>query len=114
MVVAAQVKDAVDRRLDHVLGVLGADEDVAELARARRRAAAVDREAEHVGGLVAVAVLAVELADPLLAHELEREVAVGDPGRVERRTHRLVQLGGDVGEVDVSIARLAALGEYSS
>ena len=57
---AAQVQHAVDDRLAQVLGVLRADHDVAELARPGRRAALVDREGEHVGRLVAAAVLAVE------------------------------------------------------
>ena len=52
VVVAAEVEHAVDRRLDQVRGVRRADDDVAELARAGGRAGAVDREREHVGGLV--------------------------------------------------------------
>ena len=53
VVVAAQVEHAVDDGLDQVLGVLGADHDVAELARPGGGAGLVDREREHVGGLVA-------------------------------------------------------------
>ena len=42
-------------------------------------AGAVDREGEHVGGLVLAPMRAVELADPLLADELDREVPVRRP-----------------------------------
>ena len=80
--------------------MLGADRDVAELARAGDRAGAVDREGEHVGRRVLAAVLAVELLDPLGVDQLDREVAVGDPGGVERRRDRLAQLRGNVGEVE--------------
>jgi hypothetical protein len=65
--------------------VLGADDDVAQLARAGRRACAVDREREHVGGLVEVAVLAVEALDLRSGDEGDREVAVAYAGRRERR-----------------------------
>ena len=63
-------------------------------------AGSVEREREDVGRLVPIAVLAVELADPLLADELDREVAVGDAGRLERRRGCLRELGRDVREVD--------------
>ena len=52
VVVAAEVQHAVHDGLRQVLGVLGADHDVAQLARAHRRARLVDREREHVGRLV--------------------------------------------------------------
>ena len=58
------------------VGLRRADHHVAELAGPGARAGAVDREREDVGRPVAVAVLAVELADPLLADELDREVPV--------------------------------------
>jgi hypothetical protein len=64
MVVAAQVKDTVHDGLVEILGVLRADHHVTELARSGGRTALVDREGQHVGGAVAPAVLAVELADP--------------------------------------------------
>ena len=59
------------------------------------RAAFVDREGEHVGRLVPAAVLAVELADPRLVDDLDREVAVGDPRRFESRLDRPAQLLGN-------------------
>ena len=99
----------MDGGLGHVGAVLGADRDVAELARAGGRAGAVDREGEHVGRRVLAAVLAVELADPLGVDELDREVAVVDAGRGERRRDRLAQLRGHVGEVDRQSARSSAL-----
>ena len=100
VVVAAEVEDAVDGGLGHVAAVLGADRDVAELARAGDRAGAVDREGEHVGRLVLAAVLAVELADPLRVDDLDRQVAVLHPGRRERRLDRPAQLLRDVAEVE--------------
>ena len=90
----------MDGGLDHVSGVLGADDHVAELTRARGRPDAVDREREHVGGQVAPAMLAVEPADPVGVDELDREMAVGDPGGRERRLDRGSQVGRDVGEVE--------------
>ena len=101
VVVAAEVKHAVDGRLDDILGVLGADHDVAKLARAGDVAGAVDRERQDVGGLVLAPVLAVQLGDPLRADELDRQVAVAHAGRARapretasRRSPR------HVGEVD--------------
>ena len=92
MVVAAQVKDAVDGRLDEVRGVLGTDHDVAELARAGSATGRVDREREDVGGLVLAPVVAVQIADPRLADQLDREVPL-QPGRRKRRLGRAPQLG---------------------
>ena len=66
-------------------GVLGADDDVAELARAGRGVLAVDREREHVGRAVLAAVLGVELGDPLGADELDGDVAAVDPRRARAR-----------------------------
>jgi hypothetical protein len=71
--------------------VLGADHDVTELARARDRAVLVDREREHVGRLILAAVVAVELADPVLVHDLDRQVAVVDAGGLERRLGRAAE-----------------------
>ena len=112
VVVAAEVEDAVDRRLGQVGGVLGADHHVAQLARAGDRSGPVDREREHVGRLVEPAVLAVELADPLARRPARPR---GAPRRrrppAERRGGRRPQLGRDVREVDGpagSIGSLAA------
>ena len=91
MVVAAEVQDAVDDGLDQVAAVLGADDDVAELARAGDGSRLVDRERQDVGRRVAAAVLAVELADPLFVDELDRDVAVLDAGRRKRRLGRAPQ-----------------------
>ena len=90
----------MDRRLDHVGRVLGADHNVAELTRPGRRPGAVDREREHVRRLVETAVVAVELADPALADELHREMAVADPDGGEGRLDRRAQVDGDVVEVE--------------
>ena len=76
-----------------------ADRHVAQLARAGGRPGAVEREGEHVGGRVPSAVLAVELADPRGVDQLDRDVAVGDARRRQRRRHRVAQLGRHVGEV---------------
>jgi hypothetical protein len=88
VVVAAQVEHAVDDRFDHVSGVLGADDDVAQLARPRDRLVLVDRERQHVGRLILAAVLAVQRADALLSHQLDGQVAVLDAGRRQRRLGR--------------------------
>ena len=102
VVVAAEVEDAVDDGLvqRHVDAVLGADRDVAELARAGRGAEFVDREGEHVGRGVLAAVVAVQLLDPRGVDDLHREMTVVDPDRGERRGDRLAQLGGHVRQVD--------------
>jgi hypothetical protein len=86
---AGQVQCSVQHGLAQVLGALRADRDVADLARPLGRAGAVDREREDVGGLVAAAVLAVQLADPLLGDELDGDVPVVDPARGERQRAQL-------------------------
>ena len=73
-------------RLGQVLGVLGTDHDVAELARPERLARLVDRERQDVGRRVDPAVLAVQRTDLAGADEGDRQVAVGDAGGVERGT----------------------------
>jgi hypothetical protein len=78
VVVATQVQDTVDDGLDHVRRELGADDHVAQLARAHNRPVFVDRERQDVGRLVLAAVVAVQLADAVLADELDRQVTVGD------------------------------------
>jgi hypothetical protein len=85
---ADEVQHAVDDRLRQVGGVLGADDDVAKLARPGGGFVLVNGEREHIGRLVLAAMLAVELGDPLRVDELDRDVtAVHAPRR--RR-----QLGG--------------------
>lgn len=76
MVEAAQVKDAVNGGLDQVLGVLRADDDVAQLARPGNRLRPVDREREDVCGLVPAAVVAVQCANAGLVDERDRDVPV--------------------------------------
>jgi hypothetical protein len=88
VVVAGQMENAVDHGLDQVLRVLRADDDVAQLARAGDGLVLVDREREDVGGLVLPAMLAVQLLDAGLVDELDREVAVADARRCERRLGR--------------------------
>ena len=77
---------AVDDRLAQVGGVLGADDDVAELAQpgGQPGVGAVDREREDVGRALLAAVLGVELRDPAGVDELDRDVPVLDPGGGER------------------------------
>jgi hypothetical protein len=110
MVVAAEVKHAVHDRLGEVLGVLGADHHVAELARTRDRPDLVDRKREHVGRAVDPAVLAVERVDLRGADEGDREVQVaprprrlepGPRGRLEPRRWRR-----RVDDLDLDQARL--------
>ena len=105
VVVAAQVEHAVHHGLGQVLGVLRADHHVAQLARPGRRAALVHGEGQHVGGPVDAAVLAVQRADPLRVHELDREVAVLDAGRGERGQRGSAQLLGHVDEVELDQRR---------
>jgi hypothetical protein len=88
VVEAAQVQYAVHDRLDQVVRVLGADDHVAELARPGDRPVLVDRERQHVGHAVLAAVFAVQLADALLADQLDRQVAVADAGGRQRRLGR--------------------------
>jgi len=83
VVVAAQVKHAVHDGFDQVLRVLGADDDIAQLAWSGDGVVLVDREGEDVGGLVLATVIAVELVDPLLVDQLDRQVPVGDSGGCE-------------------------------
>lgn len=68
----------MDDRFRDVGGVLGADHDVAELARPVRMTGTVDRERKDVGRGVAVAVVAVERANLLSVDERDREVSVLD------------------------------------
>ena len=77
--------------LDQVLGVLGADHDVAQLARSRDRVRLVDREGQHVGRRVASAIVAVELADAPLVDELDRQVTVCDPCGSQCRLGRVTE-----------------------
>jgi hypothetical protein len=95
------VQDAVDDGLGEILGVLRADHHVSELARAAGRAALVNRKGQHVGGAVAPAVAAVELPDAILADELDRQVAVLDPGRRQRGERRRAQGLGRIDEVEL-------------
>jgi hypothetical protein len=88
VVVAGQVQHAVDDGLDQVLGVLGADDDIAELAWPGRRLVLVDRERQNVSRLVLAAVVAVQLLDAPLVDQLDREVAVGYAGGLESRLRR--------------------------
>ena len=89
----------MDRRLGQVRGVLGADDDVAELTRAGGVSGAVDRERQHVGGPVEPPVGAIELLDPSRVDELDGEMPVDDPRRVQRGHRRRAELPGHVPEV---------------
>ena len=88
---AGEVEDAVDHRLRHIGGVLGADHHVAELARSRaHRPILIDREREHVGGRVAPAVLAVERRYAARVDQLDRDVAA-QPRAGQRQLGRTSQ-----------------------
>ena len=71
-------------RLGEVASVIGADHDVAELARPGGEAALVDRERQDIGGPVDPAVLAVERANPIVVDERDGEMPLLDPGRGQR------------------------------
>jgi hypothetical protein len=99
VVVAAQVQHAVHDGFGQILGVVGADHHVAKLARPRHRSRLVQREGEHVGGLVASPVLAVERLDALGVDQLNREMPVLDARGGKRRQRRRAQLLGRADEV---------------
>src|SRR5579875_1622633 len=79
------MQHAVHDRLAHVGGLLRADDDVAELARAGNLAVLVDPEGQHVGRLIFAAVLAVERPDALAADERDRKMAAAEPRRGQRQ-----------------------------
>ena len=99
MVVAAEVKDAVDRRLPNIDRLLGADHDVAELARPGRGRGAINREGEDVGRPVDAAVQPVQLANALRIDELDGDVPVMHARGIERGRHCGAKLGRDVPQV---------------
>ncbi|MGH2742173.1 MAG: hypothetical protein ACRDN8_06740, partial [Thermoleophilaceae bacterium] len=89
-------------------GVLGADHHVPQLTRARRRAGPVHRERQDVGGPVDPPVAPVLLADLLGRDERDGQVALGHPGRRERRLCRRAKQGllpGDDLDVDQAFFR---------
>src|SRR5439155_25551949 len=92
VVEAAEVQDSVDHGLDLVLRPRGAHDDVPQLPRARRGPGPVHREGEHVGRLVAPAVLAVQAPHLVLWDERDRQVALRHAGRPERRPRRSLDL----------------------
>ena len=91
----------MDHGLDQILRVLRADHHVAEFARSSGPAALVNREGEHVGGAIEVAVLAIQRPDGVGVHQLHRQVAVLDPGGRERGQGRSAELLRGVYEVQV-------------
>ena len=99
VVVAAEVKNAVDRRPIEIDRVLGADDDVPELAWAGDPLGPVDREGQHVGRLVATPMLAVQLADPFRRHELHGEMPFDHPRRPQGSLGRRSQPPGNVRQV---------------
>src|SRR5688500_1157270 len=112
MVEAAEVQRAVDGGLRQIVRVLRADDHVAQLARTGNRLGAVHGEREHVGGFVAVAVLAVELANPALADELDGDVAVVHPGRDQGQARGLTQVLRHVGQVERQLSSASARSAY--
>ena len=100
VVVPAEMQDAVDCRLGQIGRLLGADHNVTQLARAGHGPVLVDREREHVRGLVETAVFSVELSDPRLADELDGQVAALDPRGAKGRLRGGTELVTYVGEVE--------------
>src|SRR4051794_34075682 len=86
-------------RLRDVRGVLGADDDVAQLTRAGDAAGLVDGKRQHVGRLVASAVLAVQLTDPAFGDQLHGEMSLPHPRRPQGRGRRGAQRLGHISEV---------------
>ena len=72
--------------------VLGADHDIAQLARPGDGLGAVDREGQHVGRRIDAAVVAIQLADPYGVDKLDGQVPVLDSARLQRRQRRGPQL----------------------
>ena len=87
--------------LGQIVRVLGADHHITQLARPRRGAALVNRKGQHVGRGVDPPVLAVQLVDARGCDELDRQMAVLDTGRGERRKRRAPELVRNVDEVDL-------------
>ena len=97
MVVAAEVKHPVDDGFAQVAALLGADDDVAELARSARGRGFVDREREDVCRPVDVPVLPVQLPHPVRGDDLYPDVTVADSGGEERSANGLTKLLRHVG-----------------
>jgi hypothetical protein len=98
------VEHAVHHGLGEVCRVLRADHHVPKLARPRAHALLVDREGEHVGRPVEAAMLAVQAADLVLAHERDSQVPVRHPGGPQRRLCGRAQLLRSVYEVQLDQA----------
>src|SRR5439155_17401674 len=113
VVVAAEVHHPVDRSRRQVLGVLGTDDHVAKLARARDSAGPVDREREHVRGRVPAPVFAIQLPDPALVDQLDREMAVPHARRMQGGLGDGAKLRGYVREVEGQVPALSSRFEYS-
>ena len=82
MVVAEQVQEPVhERRAPRLADDLRADDEVSERARqsGRKLVAPVEREREHVRGLVDPEVVLLERAALVGRHEREPELALHDP-----------------------------------
>jgi len=90
------VERAVHRRLGHVGGLGRAEEDVAEFAWATVPGTLIDRKCEYVGRLVHPARRVVERPHPALAHDLDADVPVTDPGGVQGGTDGSPQIPRDV------------------
>ena len=85
VVIAAEVKHAVDHRLGQVLCVFGTDDHVAQLTRAGRHAGLVDRKGEHVRGRVDAPMATVKVANLLRRNELDGYMPLPNAGRRKRR-----------------------------
>jgi hypothetical protein len=114
VVVAAQVQHAVDDGLAQILCVLGTDHDISQLSRADGRARFVDGEGEHVGGLVACSVAAVEIADALPVDKGDRQMPLAHPGGGEGGEGGLSQLGRSVDEIELDYQPCWRLGGRSA
>ena len=106
MVHAAEMQDAVHRGLGEILGVLGADHYVTQLARTRT-GVLVDRKGEHVGGLVVAPMLAIELADTDGLDQRDRQVALRDARGIQSRERGRAQLLRGVDQLEVDQAQRA-------
>jgi hypothetical protein len=110
VVVTTQVQHAVDNGLAQIVGVLGTDHHIAQLARTHGGARLVDRKGQHVRGSVACPVAAVELANASLVDEGDRQVPVLDPRRCQRGERGIAQLGRSVDEIELDYQTCRRIG----
>jgi hypothetical protein len=110
VVVTAQVQHAMDNGLAQIVGVLGTDHHIAQLAWAHGGARLVDRKGQHVSRSVACPVAAVELANAPLVDEGDRQMPLPDARRGERGERWIAQRGRSVDEIELDYQTCRRIG----